>query len=705
MKKRKRKTETPATRSLPQSAVAAGVLVVTVAAPALAGRFDYPPQALLYTAVAVLAALWLAWNHVSASPPPRAVSLLWLLAVWTGVTAFVSVYRHATELEFARLAALAGWSGLTAALCREKRGREAWLAAVSAGGGIVAWIGIAQYAATADRSWRTFSTFYNPNELATALVVAALCAAGLVFGTTHRPLRVLALTAVISCLAALPLTGSRGGGLAFVAGALVFGLCMGRRLWEFVAPSARGVLVVLLVVAGGVAARPLALRVLHGGAIQHSESFRVKTWEGAVRMIAARPVTGFGGGAFEYAYPRYAEVGFTRAAHNIYLQLAAEQGVPGLLLFLAALAAALAAPTGRVAETSLSIGMKAALVGVAVHGLVDYGWQVPALALWTAGLIGGAAAGERPKVRRRFAATALTVLPPAALAATTAALIIPEWGAQRRGDRAAEAAARGSLNVAAERYVEALHWSPRSEQLHLELAAVLEAIADRSEFGATEALAEAERHYRRAASLAPTHASALRRLGEFYYRQKRFPAALHWLERAVAAFPNYTAAYYALGETQRALHHLGQAERAYRRVLAIADGPAGQLQAVPELAFDVAVARAALRLAVLYHDRREWRKSLAAAERGLREMQRYRKSAAYRRSLAAAAGLGAPLSSAEADLLEGELDVYAAVAQWRLGNRHAFRAAAHAALAVDDGMAPLLRTLLPADAVTEVDGL
>jgi hypothetical protein len=46
----------------------------------------------------------------------------------------------------------------------------------------------------------------------------------------------------------------------------------------------------------------------------------------------ANPILGVGAGAFEWRYPRYASVGYTRAAHSTYLELAAEAGLPALAL-------------------------------------------------------------------------------------------------------------------------------------------------------------------------------------------------------------------------------------------------------------------------------------------------------------------------------------------------------------------------------------
>ncbi|OIP09799.1 MAG: hypothetical protein AUJ96_04590 [Armatimonadetes bacterium CG2_30_66_41] len=678
-------------------------LVVAAVAPLVAGKFDFPPQAALYLLIALAAvATALSRRTAGGSASGMPVLLLWLLAAWTAVSWIGSVYRHATELELAKLVILAAWAGLAARFCSDARRCEGWLIALCAGGGIAAWIGIAQYAATPDRNWRTFSTFYNPNELATCLVVAAFCAAGLAFGSDHRPVRLFALTSGISCLGCLLLTGSRGGGAAFLAGSLVLGLQMGPHMWQSLTRGARWACVALLVLIVGAAVPPLAARLTHGGAIEHSQSFRVRTWAGTVRMAEARPVTGFGGGTFEYAYPKFAEVGFTRAAHQIYLQFAAEQGLVGLVLFVAALLTALFRRHPRDERITAIVAMRAALVAVAVHGFFDYGWQIPALALWTAGLIGALSAvpPAAPVRRRRFGAAPFAAV---AAAAVALALLLPEWLSAREVAAADSALHHGSLTAAAGHYVKALRWSPRNEGTRLDYAGLLVSLAAHSQSGGRDLLDEAERQYRLAVRQAPTHAAALRRLGEFYVQRGQQVEAAKWFRRAVAAFPNYTAAHFSLAECERSLGYPESAEKAYRRVLAIAAGPAGQLQAVPELAFDPAVAQAALRLADMLHDRKECPASLAAARRGLAEMARYRRSEAYQATLARAGGLAAPLPPAEADLLEAELEVFAAAGEWQCGSREAFREAVESLRELEDSMLPQLWSKLPPKAAQEVE--
>jgi O-antigen ligase len=78
-----------------------------------------------------------------------------------------------------------------------------------------------------------------------------------------------------------------------------------------------------------------------------SMGIRVVMWGNTVPIIAARPLLGWGTGAFETAYARQVagRTGLqglvTRDPHNQYLAIAAEQGLLGLLAFAAVLACAL----------------------------------------------------------------------------------------------------------------------------------------------------------------------------------------------------------------------------------------------------------------------------------------------------------------------------------------------------------------------------
>ncbi len=218
------------------------------------------------------------------------------------------------------------------------------------------WAGVA--------NWRVFASFFNPNLLAGYLVMLAPVTLGVLLcvgrgGQPPHPyplpqrgsqssshssgVRVhllwLALLTVALWLqlSALALTGSRLGVLAFAGGAGAFlGLALAWRLLTRDFLLRLGLVVLLL---AGVLwfSQPAVQRLTPQAAAQdvHSGSFRLETWKGTLRMALANPILGVGPGAFEWRYPRYASVGFTRLAHNSYLDLMAEAGLPALLLLVA----------------------------------------------------------------------------------------------------------------------------------------------------------------------------------------------------------------------------------------------------------------------------------------------------------------------------------------------------------------------------------
>lgn len=68
--------------------------------------------------------------------------------------------------------------------------------------------------------------------------------------------------------------------------------------------------------------------------VEKSSAARLIIWGGAVEMIKAQPVFGFGYGTFGYFIMDYCEIDSQRDAHNTYLKIAAERGIPALLIFI-----------------------------------------------------------------------------------------------------------------------------------------------------------------------------------------------------------------------------------------------------------------------------------------------------------------------------------------------------------------------------------
>jgi putative inorganic carbon (HCO3(-)) transporter len=107
---------------------------------------------------------------------------------------------------------------------------------------------------------------------------------------------------------------------------------------------------------------------------------RMAHWQAAYEMWLARPWLGMGIGQYAEAYPDYMLPGWRDPlghAHNYYLNVLAEVGVPGLAAFLAMVASwfAVAARRVRGATTSLgrvtAIGVLGVLAAVGTHNLFD----------------------------------------------------------------------------------------------------------------------------------------------------------------------------------------------------------------------------------------------------------------------------------------------------------------------------------------------
>jgi O-antigen ligase len=104
---------------------------------------------------------------------------------------------------------------------------------------------------------------------------------------------------------------------------------------------------------------------------------RLKLWRAGLRMIADHPVTGVGVGRFKmYAlsYGADDDPELVHIAHNTYISIGAEMGVPGLVLYLGLFGATLRSLV-RLHENAGRLG--AGLLGVASEslaiGLVAFG--------------------------------------------------------------------------------------------------------------------------------------------------------------------------------------------------------------------------------------------------------------------------------------------------------------------------------------------
>jgi hypothetical protein len=95
-------------------------------------------------------------------------------------------------------------------------------------------------------------------------------------------------------------------------------------------------------------------------------------------MAMAKPLFGWGPGSFASIFSMFAIAGYTRSAHQSWLQLAAENGWPAMMILLIACGAAWRGGWRALRSSSypLAAGALAALTAFVVHGLVDSGWGI-----------------------------------------------------------------------------------------------------------------------------------------------------------------------------------------------------------------------------------------------------------------------------------------------------------------------------------------
>lgn len=226
-----------------------------------------------------------------------------------------------------------------------------------------------------DLKMRVFSTLGNPNLLAVFLVIVMAVAAGLGLCSGGIRTKTLFFVLVITLGVCLVLTYSRGAWLSVFAVIAAYGVLYNRKLFWLIA-----IIPIILFFAQDAVMERLA-SILNP--TDTSSTLRLALWESTWAMIVDKPLQGIGWGAYRLVYPEYdffvQDAGTVIFhAHNMYLHIAAEIGLPGLLAFLTVMFGhAYIALTIRkfAAERwmrGLMLGVTAAICGLAVSGITDY---------------------------------------------------------------------------------------------------------------------------------------------------------------------------------------------------------------------------------------------------------------------------------------------------------------------------------------------
>ncbi len=340
--------------------------------------YNLPKYTLVAIAALALAGLWVVAAVHRRPLPLWRNGLQWLIGaivVWTAVSAISGVDTHVGLLgnygsyDGLFLTAALGVVAMTAAEAFDIDDVRKVLSALAfAGGGVVLYYGLVQlhdvefhsskpwdfiHYETSSFSGNIFSTFGNPNHLGGYLAVIFPIVVVLGLGAKRWYWRLAGGAVGVVLLVELVRTVARGAWVAVVIAALV--------LAAFVAPELRrrapaivgGAVGAILVVVIGLAAfgrRFLSQPVssLFQSGTGSSVWQRNEIWKTAFHIALKNPVAGVGPDAFGLVYPKYQSAAWVKAlgatylvngAHDIFMNLLADQGFIGIALFLALLAA------------------------------------------------------------------------------------------------------------------------------------------------------------------------------------------------------------------------------------------------------------------------------------------------------------------------------------------------------------------------------
>ena len=238
-----------------------------------------------------------------------------------------------------------------------------------------------------DKVPRSLPETVHPNVLAGAIVLVVPFVLGLLLfpqpatGKTKVLMVVFLVLALVMMTGTVILTQSRGAYVALGAGLFVVATARFRWL-GFIIPL---LALALLTVVHTVGTAAVVDAFLHSGALGSWEG-RQEVWSRALYMMRDFPYTGIGLGTFGkvapvmYPYFILGPGAVVPHAHNLFLQVGVDLGIPGLIAFLAMLTSTLfmaarayvvSRRLGEKTLTGISLGLLGGLVALVIHGLVD----------------------------------------------------------------------------------------------------------------------------------------------------------------------------------------------------------------------------------------------------------------------------------------------------------------------------------------------
>lgn len=182
----------------------------------------------------------------------------------------------------------------------------------------------------------------QPNMMGAFFVYYMFLFLGFFFVYWHRLLGWSFLIPFLICFRGIQVTFSRGAYVAFAFGLLAITFFKNKFIFFLLCLGIVFVLTNPEVLPGGL--QYAVTRTLKGPGVYEnpdiasrvdtSSATRIEIWRGALEMIKDNPLTGVGYGVFPFVIPQYVPGVGEMDAHNTYIIIAAEMGIPTLFVFL-----------------------------------------------------------------------------------------------------------------------------------------------------------------------------------------------------------------------------------------------------------------------------------------------------------------------------------------------------------------------------------
>jgi len=330
------------------------------------------------------------------------VTLRSILVTAIGVVLILNVVLRSTLQAEGYLVAALGWMAFFIVTQLSARSRTAMhrlmLFVVLIGAG-EAFYGFLQY--FGQRQEYVTGTLVNRNHFAGLLNMAIAMALGATYAGFSRRVRadiegsdigawswLAGLASALIGLAVL-LSGSRGGVLTLIATLLLVCLLLGIKRHARTAASlpARYAWILLVAILGFGAWAGADALVLRFTETQAGLADRALIAKASVQLIADHPLRGVGPGMYKWRFRPYQPGPVTLwydHAHNDYLQVAAEWGIPVAVAFWGTIVWSFLASARLFLRDrhdpwiqGISLGCVGALFSILVHSLVDFNLQIP----------------------------------------------------------------------------------------------------------------------------------------------------------------------------------------------------------------------------------------------------------------------------------------------------------------------------------------